>query len=224
MPEGGASGRVSVPFADLARAAYCRRQLYYARRDDDRGPPPRVGERRRLAFRYRAIRDGAPVPDAVAVAPGVYRDRIDRLADRADWEDLVAPAGRAVRLDGKDCHGIAHKVLADPPRPSVVSPGAPPERGVWAPQRVRAVATAKALAWERERSVERALVEYPAHGVVRTVRLTGGATADYRRTLRAVRRMEGVPPRTDDRSKCGACAYRERCGVRTRSLRSLLFG
>lgn len=213
---------MSVAFADLARAAYCRRQLYYARRDDDRGPPPGVRIRRRLAFRYAEIRDGGPVPDAVAVDPGVYRERLDRLAGRDDWADLVAPAGRAVRLDGKDCHGVAHKVLDDPPRPSVVSPGEPPDRGVWRPQRVRAVATAKALAWERERPVERALVEYPAHGVVRTVRLTGGAKADYRRTLRALRRTEGVPPRTDERAKCEGCAYRERCGVRTRSLRSLL--
>jgi len=88
---------------------------------------------------------------------------------------------------------------------------------------VRAVATAKALAWERERPVDRALVEYPAHGVVRTVDLTTGAKADYRRTLQAVRRTEGVPARTDDREKCTGCAYRERCGVRTRSLRSRLF-
>ncbi|MFB6079704.1 MAG: Dna2/Cas4 domain-containing protein [Haloferacaceae archaeon] len=214
---------MSVAFSDLARAAYCRRQLYYARRDDDRGPPPEVRARRRLAFRYPEVRDGGPVPEAVAVEPSVYRERIDRLAARDDWAALVAPAGRRVRLDGKDCHGVAHKVLAAPPRPSVVSPGAPPDRGVWRPQRVRAVATAKALAWERERPVERALVEYPAHGVVRTVELTTRTKAEYRRTLRAVRRTGGVPPRTDDRAKCGSCAYRERCGVRTRSLRSLLF-
>ena len=214
---------MSVAFADLARAAYCRRQLYYARRDDDREPPREVRERRRLAFRYPEFREGAELPGSVAAPPAVYRERLDRLAARDDWADLVAPADRNRRLDGKDCHGIAHKVLADPPRPSLVSPGDPPDRGVWRPQRVRAVATAKALAWERERPVERALVEYPAHGVVRTVRLTTRARAEYRKTLRAVRRIDGVPPRTDDRGKCESCAYRDRCGVRTGSLRSLLF-
>ncbi|MFB6304546.1 MAG: hypothetical protein ABEH47_05225 [Haloferacaceae archaeon] len=213
---------MSVTFSDLATAAYCPRQLYYARRDDDRGPPAAVRERQRLAFRYPDLRAAGTVPDAVAVPPATYRERLERLAERDDWDRLVA-ADRRVRLEGKDCHGIAHKVLAEPPVPSVVSPGEPPDSGVWHPQRVRAVATAKALAWERERPVDRALVEYPAHGVVRTVRLTTRAKAAYRRTLRTVRRTDGVPPRIDDRSKCAACAYREECGVRTRSLRSMLF-
>lgn len=212
---------MTVAFSDLATAAYCPRQLYYARRDD-RGPPPAARERQRLAFRYPALRAAEDLPDAVAVPPATYRERLDRLAAREDWERLVS-ADRRVRLDGRDCHGIAHKVLTDPPVPSVVSPGEPPERGVWGPQRVRAVATAKALAWERERSVDRALVEYPAHGVVRSVRLTTRAKAAYRRALRTVRETDGVPPRVDDRSKCEACDYREACGVRTRSLRSMLF-
>jgi CRISPR-associated exonuclease Cas4 len=223
MADEGATDRVSVAFADLARAAYCRRQLYHARRDDDRGPPPEVEARRRLAFRYPAVRAGGPVPDAVAVDPETYRERLDRLATRDDWADLVAPAGRAVRLDGKDCHGVAHKVLdRDPPVPTLVSPGRPPERGVWEPQRVRAVAAAKALAWERGSPVERAFVEYPGYGVIREVVLTTRRKAAYRRALRAVESLDGPPPRLRNRSKCEACDYRSRCGVRTRTLGSLL--
>jgi CRISPR-associated exonuclease Cas4 len=126
-------------------------------------------------------------------------------------------------VDGKDCRGVVDKVLdGDPPTPTLVSPGRPPERGVWHPQRVRAVAVAKALAWERERPVPAALVEYPAHGVVRRAEVTTRAARAYRRTLRTVRSMDGPPPRTDDDAKCEACDYRETCGVRTRSLRSLL--
>lgn len=212
-------------FSDLARAAYCPRQLWYARRDDDRRPPPRARERRDLAFRYAALRDaddGTLEALPLDRSPAAYRRAIAQLAERPDWDALVAPAERFARLSGKDCRGVAHKVLdGDPPVPTVVSPGTPPERGVWEPQGVRAVATAKALAWERERAVPRALVEYPAVGVVRTVRLTTRRKAAYRRALRAVRELDGPPARRHD-ARCSGCAYRERCGVRTRSLRSLI--
>lgn len=211
--------------SDVARAAYCPRQLYYARRDDDREPPPEVRERRRLAFRYGELRSA---PSATLrrlpldVSPAAYRRALDRLADRDDGAELFDPKWRRVRLRGRDCRGVAHKVLSgDPPIPTVASPGRPPERGVWEPQRVRAVAVAQALAWEREREIPRALVEYPASGVVRTVRLTVRNVAAYRRALRAVRALDGPPSRRDD-ARCDGCDYRSKCGVRTRSLRSLL--
>jgi CRISPR-associated exonuclease Cas4 len=93
---------------------------------------------------------------------------------------------------------------------------------VWEPQRVRAVGLALALAWERGREITRAMVEYPRHGVVRTVRLTTRNRGAYRRTLWTVRSMDGVPSRIDDESKCDACDYRETCGTRTRSLKTML--
>jgi len=217
-----------VAFSDLARAAYCPRQLYYARRDDDRGPPPEARERRALADRYDELRRA---DDATLRAlpldrpPDAYREALDGLAarDDLDWAALARDHRSDALLEGKDCRGVVGKLLpGDPPTPVVVSPGEPAERGVWEPQRVRAVAAAKALAWERERPVEHALVEYPASGVVRTVRLTTGNAAAYRRTLRAVRGLDGPPPRLRGSAKCDACEYRERCGTRTRSLRSLL--
>ena len=227
-------------FTDLSRATYCPRQLYYARRDDDRKPPPEAVERRNLAFRYPQLRDADDatlVAEPTDLAPSEYRRALDRLAERDDWERLVDPVGRMVRLDGKDCRGVAHKVLEPGgetdgdgddggpdalPTPVVVSPGSPPENGVWEPQRVRAVAAAKALAWERERDVARALVEYPARAVVRSVALTTRNKAVYRRALRTVRAVDGPPPRLRDTAKCGSCDYRERCGVKTRSMRSIL--
>lgn len=215
-------------FADLARAAYCPRQLYYARKSDDREPPPSVRERIDLAFRYRELREAddqrlAALP--IDRSPAAYRRAIEAASERAEWDALVAPSARRVSLEGTDARGIAHKVLSavdDGPIPSLVSPGEPPERGVWHPQRVRAVAAAKALAQERETSVERALLEYPASGVVRTVRLTTHNRALYRRTLRTVRSLDGPPPRLTDSTKCEPCEYSDRCGVRTRSLRSML--
>jgi CRISPR-associated exonuclease Cas4 len=217
-----------VAFSDLARACYCPRQCYYARRDDDRAVPASVRETQELAYRYPELRD--PETDLtatpVAVAPATYRDRLAGLAERADWAGLASPPARDVYLAGKDCHGVAHKLLpgddGDPPVPVIVSPGTPHETGVWEPQSVRAVAAAKALAWQRERSIPAALVEYPAHAVVRSVRLGVRRTAAYRRALRTTRDIDGPPPRLRDSPRCGPCDYREECGVETKSLWSRL--
>jgi CRISPR-associated exonuclease Cas4 len=244
-----------VAFSDLARAAYCPRQCYYARADDDRGVPSEVAATMELAHRYPALRDGADLgAEPIAVSPTTYRDRLDALTDRPEWPALANPLERDLYLAGKDCHGIAHKLLSGtaversaagegpvgdgsaagsasdadddrqstPPIPVIVSPGAPHETGVWEPQSVRAVAAAKALAWEREREIPRALVEYPAHAVVRSVRLGVRRTAAYRRALRTARGIDGPPPRLRDSPRCEPCAYREECGVETKSLRSRL--
>lgn len=216
-----------VTFSDLARAAYCPRQLYYLRRDD-REPPEEATERVSLAFRYPELRSAADddLREApVDRPPDDYRAALDRLSDREEWSALTDPSATRSLLEGKDCRGIAHKVLDPddgPPVPTLVSPGTPPEQGVWEPQSVRAVAAAKALAWERQREVPRALVEYPTHGVVREVRLDVRRTATYRRTLRTVRSMDGPPPQLRGSDKCDTCDYRTECGVETRSLRSWL--
>lgn len=230
-----------TPFSDVARAAYCPRQLYYARREDDRAVPPDARARIDLAYRYPTLVDA---PDAtlrrlpIRRSPAAYRRNLDRLRDRDDYDRLADPARESAFVSGKDCHGTVHKVLAgardtagaaetaaptddDPPLPTVVSPGEPPENGVWAPQSVRAVAVAKAVAWEREREVPRALVEYPSVGAVREVRLTTRRKAAYRRALRAARAIDGPPSRVDD-DRCSACDYRAECGVGRRSFRSLL--
>ena len=215
-----------LTFGSLARAAYCPRQHYYARRDDDAEPPTEARARRDLAFRYPELRgatDAELAAEPIERPPAAYRTALDGLAARDDWGELVDPSRREVLLVGRECRGVAHKILAgDPPTPTFVSPGRPPDRGVWRPQRVRAVAMAKTLAWEHEREIPRALVEYPAHGVVRRVRLTTRNRAAYRETVRTLGDVDGPPPRVDDEAKCVACDYREECGVRTRSLRSLL--
>lgn len=233
-------GRVTlVPFSDLARAAYCPRQLYYVRRDDERSVPPTARERIDLAFRYDELVDA---PDRTLRrlplhrSPASYRRNLDRLRERDLYGRLVDPATERGFLSGKDCHGTVHKVLepresdespgddeeaGPPPVPTLVSSGEPPENGVWEPQAARAVGIAKALAWEREREVERALVEYPAVGVVREVRLTTRKKAAYREALRAARSIDGPPPRVDD-DRCAPCDYRGECGTRRRSVRSLL--
>ncbi|AGB17683.1 hypothetical protein Halru_3117 [Halovivax ruber XH-70] len=217
---------VSVTFSDLRSAAFCPRQCYYEWVDDDRDPPPHVERVRSLAFRYdellRADRLSLAA-EPIEIDPAVYQRQLADAKTRHDrWRECCTPASREVLVDGRDCRGIVHKVFEAPLEPVIVSTGTPPDRGVWESHSIVAVAAAKALAWEREQSVESAYVEYPAAAVIRRIDLTTRRKAAYRRTLRTVREIDGPPPRTNDRSKCDHCDYAHKCGVRTRTLRSLL--
>lgn len=217
---------MGVPLSDLRSAAYCPRQLYYKRSEADRAPPPEVPPIRDLAFRYGDLlraSDETLAELPIALDPQEYRRALERTRETIDrWDDLVHPTERDVLVDGKDCRGRVHKVLSDPVAPSIVSAGKPPEQGVWKPQSVHAVGAAKTLAWRHQTRVRSAYVEYPAWGVIRRIELSGRRNAAYRRTLRSVRDLEGPPPRVRDRSKCDPCAYSSQCGVKTRTLRSLL--
>lgn len=211
----------SVPFSDLALAAYCPRQLYYARRDD-RDPPEAHDAARELAAQYDSLSvasEAALATYDLAVEPPEFQSN---LAASLDSHAVDDPAETAVYLRGKDAHGQAAKVHRDPLAPSLVTPGSPPEAGVWEPQAVRAVAAAKALSWREQTPVDHAFVEYARHGVVRRVDLTTRKKAAYRRALRTARALDGPPPRIHDDAKCGACEYREECGTKTRTLGSLL--
>ncbi len=214
--------------SDLAIATYCPRKLYYTWQADDRTVPESVRERRDLAFRYDellAAEESALAAEPIAVSPEAYRANVERSAGTIDrFDDLVNPDARDVLLTGRECRGIVHKVLDEPPEPSMISTGSPPRQGVWEPDSVRAVAAAKALAWTREFPVERAYVEYPTHGVIRSVEITTRRKATYRRAVRTTEAIDGPPPRLRGKAKCRSCEFRDRCGVRSRSLRSLLFG
>jgi len=211
-------------FRELATAAYCPRKYYYRQREStDVEVPAEVETKRELAFEYPRLLDGGLSGAPIAVTPTQFRSRLSRVKASLDaWDSLVEDPDRDVLLEGRDCRGIAHKVLADPVAPSLVFTGAPPENGVWEPQSVRLVAAALALAYERERQVAVAFAEYPTHGIVRRVPLSAHRRATYRAALRTVESIDGPPPRADNRTKCEPCEYREKCGVKTRSLRSLL--
>jgi CRISPR-associated exonuclease Cas4 len=217
-------------FRDVETAAYCPRKLYYRRRStDDPEIPDGVEAKRDLAFRYeQLLADDTALRSApVEVTPTQYRSSLGCVRARlgADWERLVDPAEREALLSGRDCRGIAHKILdTAPPSAALVFTGEPPENGVWHPQSVRLIAAAKALSWETETEVERMFAEYPAYGVVREVAVDARRTAEYREAVRIADAIDGPPARTDNRSKCEACEFSDECGVRTRSLRSLLGG
>lgn len=211
--------------SELALATYCRRKLHH-RREEGWDPPTHDGPSpRALAGRYEDLLERRVPATHLAADPGTVADRLRHVREREPgvWGALRDGRPDPVHLTGRDCRGRADRVLEfDPPVPTTVRGGTPPRDGVWAADGVRATALGAALAWERDRPVERAVVEYPRAGAVRVVALTGRRRAVYRRALRAVRTLEDPPPRTDDDAKCRSCEYRERCGVRSRSLRSLL--
>lgn len=215
-------------FRDVETAAYCPRKLYYRRRrPEPEETPEDVQRAREVAFRYeRLLTDDAALREApVAVTPTQFRSRLGSAKARIDvWDGLADPEDRDVFLAGRDCHGVAHKLLAGEPTVSLVFAGEPPRQGVWKPQSVRLVAAAKALSWERETTVERAFAEYPAHGVVREVELTTRRRAAYREAVRTADAIDGPPARVEADAKCRPCEYSDDCGTRTRSLRSLLGG
>lgn len=210
-------------FTEIALAAYCPRKLYYRQREEGYEPPDHDGFE--LAFRYPSLLDPETALDTepIAISPLKYRRNLScSRANVGAFDALCDPDGREVFLTGRQARGIAHKVIETPLAPSIVSVGHPPETGVWEPQAVRAVGAAKALAWERQTSVERAYIEYATHGVIRPIELTARRTGQYRRALRTAASIDGPPPRTRNTNKCESCEYRARCGVRTRSFRSLL--
>ncbi len=227
MLEAAASGDVTISFSDLRVGAYCPRQLYYRRHELDRTPPSSVSTRRELAFRYPELIDCAHdklADTAVVVSPETFQQRLREARSRLTaWPSLIAPAARDVFVDGECGHGIVRKVLTDPLRPVVISPGKPPQQGVWTSHTVQAVASARALTVERTPShpVDTAFVEYPAYGVIRKLQLTPERILTYRRVRSKISDLETLPESRQSRSKCEACQYRHRCrtGLSERSSR-----
>lgn len=211
-------------FTDLALAAYCPRKLYYRHRDEC--DPAERDACHELAFRYPSLLNSETdlTAEPIAVSPTTYRSNLgcSRARIGSAFDALCDPPERDVFLTGRQARGIAHKVIESPLAPSIVTAGEPPETGVWEPQTVRAVAAAKALAWERETAIERVFIEYSTYGIIREFELTARRVGLYRRAVRAVASIDGPPPRTHNKNKCESCEYRSQCGVRTRSLRSLL--
>lgn len=216
-------------FREVETAAYCPRKLYYRRQSPaDEETPPEIEAKRELAFQYERLLEDDELLESAPIepTPTQYRSRLGSAKARLDdWAALVDPAERDVFLDGRECRGIAHKRLeTDPPTATVLFGGSPPETGVWRPQSVRLMAVAKALSWEEQATVESVYAEYPAYGVIRNIDVGARRTAAYREAVRIADAIDDPPARTDNRSKCEPCEYRSKCGVRTRSLRTLLKG
>lgn len=209
-------------FSELAQAAYCLRKLHHRRADGwertHAGSTPD-----RLSHRYDELLAGSVPSEILNLDPETVAANLKRTRETfgAIWPSLRSPAETGVFLRGRACRGFANKIVdTDPPIPTFASSGQPPSAGVWRSHAVRAVAIGRALAWERDRSPERVLVEYPGHGIVRAVQLSERRRETYRRVLRAVDLMGTEPSRTENLSKCHTCEYEERCGPGSSSLLS----
>lgn len=211
-------------FSELALGAYCLRKLHYRRQrtPEDKHSANCASD---LAQRYSALLTTSVPASRLGTDPDTVATNLRRAKDRypSAWPSLLDPSMSDRVIEGLDCRGRVTKILeTEPPVPTLVSPGRPPENGVWHPHAVKAVAAATALASESGRSVDRTFLEYPRYGVIRPVRMTARRVAEYRRTLEAVRNLATPPARTDNTSKCQTCEYQEECGVQSRSLRSML--
>lgn len=201
-------------FSELSQAAYCLRKLHYRRGDGWEATHEGITPDR-LSHRYDELLDCRVPREVLSRDPATVAANLERTREAFPelWPSLLSPQEIGVYLNGPAGRGYVNKVLdTDPPVPTFASGGRPPSTGVWRPHAVRAVAIGRALARQRNRSLQRVLVEYPRHGIVRAVRLSERRLAMYRRVRRAVSEMGDSPPRTDNPSKCRSCEYEARCG------------
>jgi len=179
--------RTPISFSDLRTAAYCPRKCYYQRLLPGRGP--------RAAARSRGDSSSPPRYDELLEAPpgpsSPNRSPSRPFATASGWRRPGSTRGTGsmgappcpcrsggVR-DRPALSGHRPQGARGPARAGADLVGEPPETGVWTSQSVHAVAAAKALAWEHQVSVERAWLEYPAYGVIRSIDLTTRRKAQY---------------------------------------------
>lgn len=175
---------MSVPLSQLRTATYC------PDRDQYRGGHTAVSdhpaERRSLAFRYPQLIAAetpllAELP--IGVPPETYRHKLRQLRSRSIWSQLVNPADTDRQISTQDCHGAIPKVIKNPARPVLISASRPPAHGVWRAQTVAAVAAIAGLRSDGEKTSNRAIVEYPGHGEVRSITITPQHRRQYQRAL-----------------------------------------
>ncbi len=96
--------------------------------------------------------------------------------------------------------------------PSIIRPGNCPTQGVWASDRLHAVALALILENESGKEVPFAFVEYAAFGLLRRVTVR---SADRREVLKISRRVEkikaGFMPEKKEGKLCSHCSFAEHC-------------
>jgi len=221
----------SFHVSEVRNAVYCGRQAYYeAQREACRIPSPKTRVVRELAHLYptvvespdeasRRARENAGVSLSLDLS-----DASDALAEARDdselW-DIVAYPDREERYVESDVlHGTVDKLsfTEEGVVVSVVKTGAPPANGVWQSEHVEAAAFERLVS--ATQNVRFVVVEYPRSGALRRVEV---GKDDVRALERARETLEeigkGIPPsRTDNRSKCESCDFKQECGVKTKSV------
>lgn len=218
--------------SEVRRSTYCGRQAYYeSQREACRIPSPETRVLREVAHIYPLVIDSPA--DALRRAerrtgvsvPLDLTDAADALAEEREenperWEAVAHPDREERYFEGEDLHGAVDKLSfgGDGVLVSVVKTGTPPRNGVWGSERVEAAAVRRMVS--REHEFGGVVFEYPRVGALRRVELGRDDVRALERALETLDGIEnGVPPsRTDNRSKCESCDFREECGVKTKSV------
>lgn len=217
--------------SEVRRAVYCGRQAYYeSRRDACRVPSPETRVLREVAYVYPTLVESpeealrhAEETAGVSVSLDLT-DAADKLAEVRDknperWEAVAYPDREEHHFEGESLRGTVDKLSFDGGAlVSLVKTGTPPRNGVWGSERVEAAAFKRLVS--RIHDVGGVVFEYPRVGALRRVDVGRDDVRALERALETLEDIkEDVPPsRTDNRSKCESCDFREECGVKTKSV------
>ena len=224
---------MSFHVSEVRNAIYCGRQAYYeARREACRLPSPETRILRELAYVYPVLADSpddalrrAEETAGVSVSLDIS-GAADALAERRDdnpelWDSVARPDRAERYLENERLRGTVDKLSFDDDGSAVVSlvkTGTPPANGVWSSERVEAAALCELVSTSYD--VSCVVVEYPRVGALRRVEVGPDDERTLERAIETLEEIEkGVPPsRTDNRSKCESCDFKEECGVKTKSV------
>ena len=230
--------RMAFHVSEVRNAVYCGRQAYYeSKREACRLPSPETRVLRELAYLYptviespekalRRAQETAGVSVSLDLSGAADTLSGTRNDDPTLWDAVARPdreerylkngrlCGTVDKLsfrDGED--GERDSVVA-----SLVKTGTPPANGVWSSERVEAAAIHELVSTNHD--VSFVVVEYPRVGELRCVEVGRDDERALERAIETLEEIEeGVPPsRTDNRSKCESCDFKEECGVKTKSV------
>lgn len=224
---------MSFHVSEVRNAIYCGRQAYYeARREACRLPSPETRILRELAYVYPILADSPDdalrrAEDTAGVSVSLdISGAADALAERRDdnpelWDVVARPDREERYLENERLRGTVDKLSFDDDGgavASLVKTGTPPANGVWSSERVEAAAIHELVSTSYD--VSCVVVEYPRVGALRRVEVGSDDERTLERAIETLEEIEkGVPPsRTDNRSKCESCDFKEECGVKTKSV------
>ncbi|MDZ7687182.1 MAG: Dna2/Cas4 domain-containing protein [Halobacteriales archaeon] len=217
--------------SEVRNAVYCGRQAYYeSQREACRLPSPETRVVHELAYSYPtlvkspedALRRAEETADvSVSLDLSEASDSLAEARDEYELWDAVARPDREERyIESERLRGTVDKLSFRDGGVvvSLVKTGTPPTDGVWSSERVETAALHELVSPGHD--VRCTVVEYPRVGALRRVDV---GRDDERALERALETLEdikkGVPPsRTDNRSKCESCDFKEECGVETKSV------
>jgi len=220
--------------SEVRNAVYCGRQAYYeSRRDACRIPSPETRVLRELAHTYPTLVESPEKALATACEiAGVdvelnLSDASEGLSEEREnneelWDVAAHPDREERYYESNRLCGTVDKrsFTEDGVFVSKVKTGTPPPNGVWSSDRVEATAVERLVSSTTGDEVAYVVVEYPRAGALRRVEPGKDDERALENALETLEEIQdGIPPsRTDNRSKCEACDFREECGVETRSI------